>query len=85
MALICVNGCRECTGCMACFDREIREEFHREVRQRESVAAAAAARKSHYRARPGCDLPSDRMSPEELAALNGPVVVWKRYRDGSEE
>ena len=79
--MVCVNGCRECTGCMMCFDREAREAFHGEVRQREALAVAASARKSRYRAKPGCDLPSDRLSREELEARSGPVTVWRRYRD----
>ncbi len=80
MAMLCVSGSRECTGCMACYDREIREEFGREVQSREALALAAAARHPDSYARPGCALPSDRLSPRELAERSGPVIIWRAYR-----
>ena len=80
MAMICVTGSRECTGCMACYDREIREAFDREQRSRELLALAAAARCSSYRSRSGCGLPSDRLSPRQAAERSGPVVVWREER-----
>jgi len=82
MAMICVTGGRECTGCMACYDREIREEFGREQRSMEMLALAAAARRSPYRTRPGCGLPSDRLSPRQAAERSGPVVIWREERTG---
>ena len=76
MAMVCVTGGRECDGCMAC-QEEVLREFHEEVRQRGSVAAGARGKKSRFRAKPGCSLPSDHLTEAQWQAKNGPVTVWR--------